>query len=174
MRFSSSGLKAFFTSRITRFLISSYSTRERLAEADAGVLTGDVFAADIGGTDDDGVDEADRAPFAVGQPSVVQDLEQKIEDVAVGLFDLVQKKHRVRVAPHLFGKLTAFAVAHIAGRRSDELGDGVTLHILAHVQANEPLFVVEQELGQCLGQLGLSYTGRSEKDEGADGTFLSL
>src|SRR5690606_39517747 len=50
--------------------------------------------------------------------------------------DLVEEHHRVGPAPHLLRQLPAFLVAHIAGRRTDEPGHGVALHVLGHVQGD--------------------------------------
>ena len=63
----------------------------------------------------------------------------------------------------------ALVVADVARRRADQPGDGVLLHVLAHVDAHHRLLVVEQELGQRPGQLGLAHAGRAQEDEAADG-----
>ena len=42
------------------------------------------------------------------------------------------------------------------------------LHVLRHVDADERVLVVEQELGQRLGELGLADAGRPEEHERAD------
>ena len=42
------------------------------------------------------------------------------------------------------------------------------LHVLAHVDADHGLLVVEQELGQRAGQLGLADAGGAQEDERAD------
>ena len=41
------------------------------------------------------------------------------------------------------------------------------LHVLAHVELDQRVLVVEEELGQRLGQLGLPDTGRAQEDERA-------
>ena len=46
---------------------------------------------------------------------------------------------------HLLGELSTFFVADIAGRRADQTRDAVLLHVLAHVDANHQLFIVEQK-----------------------------
>ena len=50
----------------------------------------DLVRAEVGRHHDDRVLEVHRAALAVGEPAVVEDLEQHIEDIAVGLLDLVQ------------------------------------------------------------------------------------
>ena len=51
------------------------------------------LAAQVGGEDQDGVAEVDRPALAVGQPAVVQHLEQDVEDLRVRLLHLVQQHH---------------------------------------------------------------------------------
>ena len=45
---------------------------------------------------------------------------------------------------------------------------GVLLHVLAHVDADHRPLVVEQEVGERAGQLGLADAGRAEEQERAD------
>jgi hypothetical protein len=45
----------------------------------------------------DGVAEVDRPPAAVGEAALVEDLQQELVHVAVGLLDLVEQHHAVRV-----------------------------------------------------------------------------
>ncbi len=41
-----------------------------------------------------GVGEVDRAALAVGEAAVVEDLQEDVEDVGVGLLDFVEEDHR--------------------------------------------------------------------------------
>jgi len=59
----------------------------------------------------------------VGQPPVLDDLQQDVEDVRVRLLDLVEEEHAVRPAAHRLGQLPALAEADVAGRRADEARD---------------------------------------------------
>ena len=47
-------------------------------------------------------------------------------------------------------------------------------HVLTHVELNQGVLVVEQELRQRLGQLGLADSRRTEEDEGPSGTLRIL
>ena len=146
----------------------------QLGDPDVHVHLGDVgvqdeLAADVGGHDDHRVLEVDGAAVAVGEPAFVQDLQQQVEDVGVGLLDLVQQQHRVGAAPHGLGQVATLVVAHVAGRRPDEAGDRVPLLELAHVHADEGLLVVEHELRQGPAELGLAHAGGAQEDEAADG-----
>ena len=53
-----------------------------------------VLAADVARHDDDGVLEVDRAALAVGEPAVVEHLQQHAPHVGVRLLDLVEQHDR--------------------------------------------------------------------------------
>ena len=129
-------------------------------------LVGDELRAEVRGQDQDGVPEVDRPALAVGEPAVVEHLQQDVEDVGVRLLHLVEQHHGVRTPPHRLGELPAGLVADVAGRRADQPGHRVLLGVLAHVDADHRPLVVEQELRQRLGQLGLADAGRAEEEEG--------
>ena len=114
------------------------------------------------------VGEVDRAALAVGQATVVHELQQHVEHVRVRLLDLVEQHHRVRPAAHRLGELAALVVADVARRRADEARHRVLLHVLAHVDADHRPLVVEQEVGERAGELGLADARRAEEQERAD------
>ena len=125
----------------------------------------DQLTAEVGGHDQHGVSEVDRAPLAIGEPPVVEDLEQDVEHVRVRLLDLVEQHDRIGPPPHRFRQLPAFVIADVARRSAKHSSDGVLLLVLGHVEPDQGLLVVEQELGQRARELGLSDPGRAEKDE---------
>lgn len=100
---------------------------------------------------------------------VVEHLEQDVEDLGVGLLDLVQQHDAVRAAADRLGELAALLVADVSGRSADEPRHAVLLAVLAHVDADHGPLVVEQEVGQRLRQLGFADTGRPEEKERAGG-----
>ncbi len=75
-----------------------------------------VGRAEVRRHDDHGVLEVDRATLRVGEPPVLEDLQQRVEHVGVRLLDLVEEHHGERLAPHGLGELTTFVVADVAGR----------------------------------------------------------
>ena len=85
------------------------------------------------------------------------------------LLDLIEQNHAVGLAAHGLGQLSAFLIAHISRRRSDQTGHGEFLHILAHIDPDHVLLIVKQGLGQSLGQLRLAHAGGSQEQERADG-----
>src|SRR5262245_26798641 len=86
-----------------------------------------AIAADIRGHDHDGVFEIDHAALSIGQPSVVEDLQQNVEDILVSLLDLIEEDHRVGAPSHSLGQLPSLLIADIAGWSSDQAGDSVLL-----------------------------------------------
>ena len=81
------------------------------------------------------------------------------------LLDLVEQHDRVRATAHGLGQLTALFVPDVAGRRTDQARDGVTLGVLRHVDAHHGALVVEEEVGERLRELRLAHTRRAEEQE---------
>ena len=123
-------------------------------------------AASVGGHDDNGVLKVHSAAVGIGDPAVVQNLQQHVEHVGMGLFDLVEENHRIGFAADFLGELARLVIAHIAGRRTDEPRHRVFLHKLGHIQPDQRIRRVEQFLGQLLDQLGLAHAGGAHEDEG--------
>ncbi len=90
------------------------------------------------------------------------------------LLDLVEQHDGIRFATHRLAELAAFLEAHIARRRADQSRDAVFFHVLAHVDADHGVLVVEEKLGQRFAQLRFTHARRSEEDEGTDGAVLIL
>ena len=86
-----------------------------------GQLHDDV-AAEVGGHDQDRVLKIHRSALAVGHPAVVEHLQQHIEDIRMGLFDLVEQDDRIGPPPHRLGEHAALVIADIAGRSADQSG----------------------------------------------------
>ncbi len=134
----------------------------------------DVPGAEVGGHDDHGVLEVDHAALGVGQATFLQDLQQRVEDVRVSLLDLVEEDHGERLAAHLLGELATLLVADVARRRAEEPRDGVLLAELRHVELDQRVLVTEEELGERLGQPGLTDTGGTGEDERTAGALRVL
>ena len=92
----------------------------------------------------------------------------------MGLLHLVEQHHAVGMGAHGLGQLTALLVAHVSGRRSDQTGHAVLLHVLGHVDAHDVLLVVKQRLRQRLGKLRLAHARGAEEQERADGPVRVL
>ncbi len=117
----------------------------------AFLLADEIFGAEIGGHHDQHVAEIDCAALAVRQPPVVEDLQQNVEDVGMRLLDLVEQHDLIRAPAHRLGERAALVITDIAGRRADEAGDRMFLHIFGHVDTHHRGVVVEQERRQSLG-----------------------
>src|SRR5262249_56666027 len=93
--------------------------------------------AEVRGHDHDRVPEIHRATLPIREPSVVEKLQQDVEDVAVGLLDLVEEHDRVGTTAHGLRELPTFLVSNVTRRRADQPGYGVLLHVLRHVDADK-------------------------------------
>ena len=126
-----------------------------------------VLRADVRRHDQHGVAEIDRATLRVRQTTVIEDLQQHVEDVRMRLLDLVEQHDGVRPPPNRFRQLAPFLVADVSRRRADHARDRVLLHVLRHVEPHERPLVVEQELGQRPRRLSLADARWTEEDERA-------
>src|SRR5262249_52466854 len=143
-------------------------------ELRAEVLRKRRCRADVRGHDGHGVPEVDRPALAVGEPPVIEDLQEHVEALVVGLLDLVEQDDAVRAPPNRLRQLAALLVADVPRRGADEPGDGVALLVLRHVEADDRPLVVEHELREGARELRLPDAGRAEEDEGADRTVRVL
>ena len=137
----------------------------------AGVRTlifQDAGTADVRRHDDDGILEVHGAALPVGEPSVIQNLQQNVEHVVMRLFDFVEQDDAVRTAPNRFRELAAFIIPHISGGRADQARHGVLLLILRHIDADHGALVVEKVFGQGPGQLGFTDAGGSQENKAPD------
>ena len=134
----------------------------------AGKL-GDGLGTHVRRHDDDRVLEGHLATLTVSQTAVVKHLQQHVENIRMGLLHLVEQDHGVRTTAHGLGELAALVVAHVSRRRTDQTLDAELLHVLRHVDTHERTLVIEQALGQRLGELGLAHAGGAQEEEAADG-----
>ena len=134
----------------------------------------DDRARDVRRHDDDDVLEVHGAALAVREAAVVEHLQEDGPDVGMGLLDLVEEDDGVGPAAHGFRELAALVVADVAGRRPDHAGDRVLLLVLGHVEADHRVLVVEEELRERAGELGLADARGAEEEERADGPLRVL
>src|SRR5699024_4035283 len=131
----------------------------------------DVLRAQVRGEDEHGVLEVDDTTLTVGEAAVLEDLQEGVVDLLVGLLDLVEKHDGERLTADLLGELAALLVADVSGGSTEETGGGEAVVELTHVDLDECVVLAEEELGECLRQLGLTDTRRAGEDEGTGGTL---
>mmetsp|Transcript_37009 Transcript_37009/g.119487 ORF Transcript_37009/g.119487 Transcript_37009/m.119487 type:complete len:602 (-) Transcript_37009:725-2530(-) len=129
----------------------------------------DLLRSHVGCEDKHRVCEVDHSPLVVGEPAVLEHLQQHVVHVRVRLLDLVEEHERVRRAAHCLRQLAARLVPHVPRRRAGEARDGKGLHVLRHVEAHHRLFRAVVRLRHRLCELGLPDAGGPRKDERGDG-----
>ncbi len=122
---------------------------------------GQVFRTEVRGHDDHRVLEVDGAPLTIGQTSIVKHLQKHVEDIRMRLLDLVEEHDLIGPATNGFRQRPTLLIADIAGRRADQAGYRVLLHIFRHVDPHKRGLVVEEEPGKRLGQLRLADARRA-------------
>ncbi len=70
--------------------------------------------------------------------------------------------------------MSAFFVADISRRGTDQTADVVFFHVLGHVDLHQGVGVAEQAFGQSFGQQGLTDPGRAGEDEATGWTLRIL
>jgi hypothetical protein len=75
-----------------------------VATAEAHLPRRHLARAGVRGHHDDDVAEVRLAAVVVGERGVVHHLEEHVEEIGVGLLDLVEEEHRVRVLAHGVGE----------------------------------------------------------------------
>ena len=120
-----------------------------------------VLRSDIGGKDKDCILKVHGPALGIRNTSVIQDLEQNVEYIRVGLLHLIKQHHAVWLAPHCLCQLSALVVSHISRRRTNQTRHGVLLHVLTHIDTHHVGLIIKQCLCQGLCQLRLTYAGRS-------------
>eukprot|EP01132_Coremiostelium_polycephalum_P016380 gene16379-biopygen8373 len=123
------------------------------------------FGTGVGGHDHDHVAEVRLAPVVVGQGAVVHDLQQQVEDFRVRLLDFIEQQYAMWLLGDRLGQQAALVEADIARRRTDQARDGVTLHVLGHVETHQ---LDPHGLGQLPRRFGLADAGRPGEQERTD------
>ena len=136
-----------------------------------GAAFANEFGADIGGHNDDGVSEIDFAGKAIGDLTVLENLQEYVPDIRMGFFDFIEKDDAVGAAADFFGELATLFVADVAWRRADEAGDVKLLHVFGHIELDEGILFPEDLFGEGFGQVGFADAGWTEEEERADGAF---
>ena len=90
------------------------------------------------------------------------------------LFHFIKEDHAVRLSANGLCQLSAFFIAHIAGRRADQPGHRKLFHILGHIDPDQIVFIIKQCLRQRFGQLCFADTGGTKEQERANGAVRVL
>ena len=126
------------------------------------------MGAQVGSHDDDSILEVYYPALAIGEPAIIQNLQEHVEHIPMCLLNLIQQDDAVRTAAHRLGQLAALIVAHIARRRTNQPCHRVLLHVLAHVDADHAALIIKERFCQCLCQLSFTNTSWSQENKGTN------
>jgi hypothetical protein len=164
-----SGLKT--TTRRIRVAVPVLDRAERLLHLRgdlvvraAARLGGDDVVPGVRGEDDDrpvgvGLDAA-----LVGDPALVEEVEEGPEHFGMRLLHLVEQDHAVGVGVQLVDEAPAALVALVAGRRAEEGGHAVRLGEVLHGVRLQALRR-GVDVGDRLGQLRLAHAGEAREQQ---------
>ena len=124
-----------------------------------------ILGSDVGGHDQNGVFEINSTTLGVGDTAIIEYLQQNVEYIRMCFLDLIEQNDRIWFSAHCLGQLSAFLVAYVSRRRSDQTGDGVLLHIFTHIDSNHVVLIVKQLFCKRFCKLCFTDTGRSKKQE---------
>ena len=130
-------------------------------EAEAGASSRDR-RADVRGQDDHAAAEVGGSPVLVGEPAVVEDLQEEVPDRLRSLLELVEQDDGERV---LADGRDQRRTSVVDVRIGQEPLVAVGRLILAHVEADHPIRRAEEELCQRLRDLRLAGSGRADEEE---------
>src|SRR5690625_110172 len=99
--------------------------------------------AEVGRHHDNRIAEIYGTTLRIGQPAIIQHLQQDIEDIRMSLFHLVQQNHRIGLAAHGFREIAALLVADVTWWRPNQPSHRMLLHVFRHIDAHHGLFGVE-------------------------------
>ena len=114
---------------------------------------------------DDGLFEIDSAPLAIGQNTIIQNLQQHVEHIWMRLFDFVKQHHLIGAAAHGLGQDPAFVIADIAGGCTDQTRDRMFFHEFGHINAHHGAVIVKQKRCHRFGQFGFANTRWTKEQE---------
>jgi len=135
-----------------------------LPEAETGLVLNQI-GSDIARHNQDHVLEINMPSERIRQTPFFHNLQKHIIHIGMGLFDLIQQKHRIRPTPYPLRQLPALFIPNIPRGRTNQTAYIMLLHILAHVNLNERIRISKHKLRQSTRQKSLSNPARTNKDE---------
>ena len=86
-------------------------------------------------------------PLTIGELAFIKHLQQNVEDIGMGFFNLIEQYHLIWPAAHRFGQAAAFFISNIARGRTNQPRYGMSFHIFGHINPQHRAFVIKQKLG---------------------------
>src|SRR3989344_4683876 len=127
----------------------------------------DEFRTGIGRGDDDRIAERHFFLERIGQPPFIENLQEKIKNVRMCFFKLIEHDDGKRVRAHFVRELRFRLGIHIA----DEPVDGIRTLVFRHIKPDHALFRAEIYRRERFRGLRFPYAGRAQKEKCPDGSL---
>ena len=89
-------------------------------------------------------------------------------------FNFIEENHTIWTFSHPFAQRSALLIAHISGRCSNQLGNGMLFHVFRHIKPDQAIFIIKQMQSGGFRQSCLTNTGWTCKQKASNWTvFLS-
>ena len=122
--------------------------------------------AEIRRQNDQAVPQVGGLPHGVGQPALVEGLQEQVPDHRMGFLELVEQQHRERLLAHAADQRICFECRSAA--LPENLAHRFVGLKLAHVEPDQALGRTEQKFRYGFGELGLAGAGRPGEQKDAD------
>ena len=103
----------------------------------------------------------------IGEPAVLQDLQELVEHARMALLDLVKQDDAEGPLTYGIGQLAAGGNTDVARRRAEQPRRRMLFGKLAHVETDVRALIAEQQLCQRLRKLGFADPRRSGEEQHA-------
>src|ERR1051325_968391 len=101
------------------------------------------LVAQVRGHNDGRITEVHSTSLTIGQATIVQQLQENVENLGMRLFNFIEQHYAIGSAANCLSQLTTFLITNVARRRTDQSTDRMLFLILAHVNPDHGVFIVE-------------------------------
>src|SRR5271170_1076468 len=119
-----------------------------VVDAESNSLLGNVMSTNVGCHHDNGVPEVHDSAVSVSDATIVENLQEDVPNIRMGLLNLVQKNERIWPPANRLCQRAGLVITHISRRGANQFGDVELLHILGHIKTHERVNRAEANLGK--------------------------
>ena len=108
----------------------------------------EVRCAQVARHDDDGVAEVDDTTLAIGQPTIIEHLQEERNKLPSSFLDFINENDGVGFATNVLGELTALVMADVSRWSTNETGDRVLLRVFRTIDTDHSVRGVKENGGE--------------------------